>query len=466
MMGKLQVRQFWAIQEVEIELGQILLLIGEQASGKSTLAKLVYFFRSLHRELLEMLFNVQDLALFSDDSIDDISKEYWGRIRRKFYQFFGSTRHLPPFDIVYFYTDQPNSSIRLWLDDDKKLRIHSSFQKMLFSPRLHNLLVALSKNAPRKNLEEEANFRRIWADIENSVSHLFGIEKTSIDFKGHYFPAGRIAAVNYSDVFKLAFATLLGGELRLIRERNIEDEIINLSPSVDLYLMSEFLEHTERIKARFKNTGFTDLPTNGFTTEPAENQHLLELVQEHIRLILRGDYRHDQYGEKIFYSTDRYVDLNDASSGQQEVIRILQDLYLIFLEKAPTFRVIEEPEAHLYPMAQKYLLELLAIVVNYTNSQMIITTHSPYVLSVFNNLLYATRVAKLTPAAHDEIVATIPVSYWLNPDLFSAYALKDGNCHSIMDKKLGMIDQNFLDEISEEVGDEFDTLYKIRAGAF
>jgi ABC-type lipoprotein export system ATPase subunit len=465
MMSKLQVRQFWAVREVEIEFDQILLLIGEQASGKSTLAKLIYFFRSLHQELLEMLFNVQDLALSSDDPAGEISREYWGRIRRKFYQFFGSTRHLPPFDIVYSYTSQTNSSIRLWLDDDKKLRIHSGFQRTLFSPHLCKLLSELNKNAARKNLEEEANFRRIWTDIENFVSQFFGVEKVSMDFKGHYFPAGRVAAVNYSDVFKLAFASLLGGELRLLKERNTDDEIVNLSPSVDLYLMSEFLEHTERIKARFKNTGFTDLPTNGFATAHVENHHLLQLVQERIRLILKGDYRHDQRGEKIFYAKDRYVDLNDASSGQQEVIRILQDLYLVFLEKESTFRVIEEPEAHLYPMTQKYLLELLAIVMNYTNSQIIITTHSPYILSVLNNLLYATRVTKLNPNAYAEVAQTIPMACWLKADSFHAYALKDGYCHSIVDRETGLIDQNFLDEISEVLGEEFDTLYTMRVRA-
>lgn len=44
--------------------------------------------------------------------------------------------------------------------------------------------------------------------------------------------------------------------------------------------------------------------------------------------------------------------------------------------------------------------------------------------------------------------------------------LKDGHCHSIMNKELGLIGQNFLDEISEELGDEFDKLYGLHAKVY
>ena len=55
--------------------------------------------------------------------------------------------------------------------------------------------------------------------------------------------------------------------------------------------------------------------------------------------------------------------------------------------------------------------------------------------------------------------------YWLDPQSFNIYFLSEGTCQSVMDKRLGMIDQNLLDEISEVLGDEFDTLYTMRARA-
>lgn len=128
-------------------------------------------------------------------------------------------------------------------------------------------------------------------------------------------------------------------------------------------------------------------------------------------------------------------------------------------------RIIEEPEAHLYPMAQKHLIELFAIMLNNTDSQVIITTHSPYILSVFNNLLYANRVARINPQARDEIAQTIPEVAWLKSETFYAYALKDGKSLSIIDRETGLIDQNYLDEISEQLGDEFNKLYSLHTEA-
>ena len=57
---------------------------------------------------------------------------------------------------------------------------------------------------------------------------------------------------------------------------------------------------------------------------------------------------------------------------------------------------IEEPEAHLFPTAQKRIVQLLARTFNNTNSnfQIIVTTHSPYILSSFNNLIYENKTRK------------------------------------------------------------------------
>ena len=94
-----------------------------------------------------------------------------------------------------------------------------------------------------------------------------------------------------------------------------------------------------------------------------------------------------------FYNEREFVPLSMSSSGQQEVIRIIQDVIYILNEKQKASRIIEEPETHLFPKAQKLLIELLILVANKTNSQLIITTHSPYVQATFNNMLYYTKLS-------------------------------------------------------------------------
>ncbi len=46
-MQKIIIKNFRQIEYAEIEIKKITLLIGEQASGKSTIAKLIYFFQRL-----------------------------------------------------------------------------------------------------------------------------------------------------------------------------------------------------------------------------------------------------------------------------------------------------------------------------------------------------------------------------------------------------------------------------------
>ncbi|MFM6897688.1 MAG: AAA family ATPase, partial [Microcystis panniformis] len=50
-MQKIVIKNFGAIEYAEIEIKKVLVLIGEQASGKSTIAKLIYFFKSLKENL-------------------------------------------------------------------------------------------------------------------------------------------------------------------------------------------------------------------------------------------------------------------------------------------------------------------------------------------------------------------------------------------------------------------------------
>ena len=66
-------------------------------------------------------------------------------------------------------------------------------------------------------------------------------------------------------------------------------------------------------------------------------------------------------------------------------------LFYYLLEGKPSCIILEEPEAHLYPDSQKYMAEALATFAH-VGSQVIVTTHSPYILGEFNNLLYAAEI--------------------------------------------------------------------------
>ncbi|MDM3856880.1 MAG: AAA family ATPase [Aphanizomenon gracile PMC649.10] len=104
-MQKIIIENFGPIQYAEIEVKKILVLIGEQASGKSTIAKLIYFFKSLRDDLFSQiyqdthkdLFKKVPFLVFPEDQFE-IMTDIISTIRKKFYDFFGSTSYLPNFN--------------------------------------------------------------------------------------------------------------------------------------------------------------------------------------------------------------------------------------------------------------------------------------------------------------------------------------------------------------------------------
>ncbi len=445
-MQKIQVKQFKAIKEMEIEFDRALFLIGEQASGKSTISKLIYFFKFLRQEFIDLIY--ENLNFEQEDMVN----LFWKRIGNNFYNFFGSTRHLPNFEISYFYAE--NKHIKLSLKSDKTLQIHFSpnnFYQEIFFGDAKDIANSVQQFSEQKSAYDRRMFQTKTMVLDNYVNQLFEDKRVPL-----FIPAGRNITVNYPEQFKL-YGNL---ESDLIRQQSQEKQ------SADLYLMMRFLEQTERIKKRFESNDFEGLIADRSALGQVVDKELSQLLLNNIQKILKGKYGQDQYGEKLFIDNSNYVYFRNASSGQQEVIRILQDIFLILLDEESSFRVIEEPEAHLYPMAQKQLLELIAIVLNKTDTQFIITTHSPYILSIINNLLFATRVKSKNEQVSDKITAIIPELCWFNPKTTNGYFLKDGYCEPIFDESTGLIGQNYLDKISEDLGDDFEELYQIHAKAF
>ena len=96
MAQRIEINNFGPVKEAKIEIRPLLVLIGQQASGKSTIAKLIYFFQSISAEFFSRYYQ-------SDREYVDMTQDLIVPIREKFYDFFGSTFHLPDFFITYYY---------------------------------------------------------------------------------------------------------------------------------------------------------------------------------------------------------------------------------------------------------------------------------------------------------------------------------------------------------------------------
>jgi predicted ATP-binding protein involved in virulence len=127
---------------------------------------------------------------------------------------------------------------------------------------------------------------------------------------------------------------------------------------------------------------------------------------------------------------------------------------------------IEEPEAHLFPLAQKSIVELIASVFNYSTRckiQFIITTHSPYILTSFNNLIHAGSILNknLSSIKKSKLYKVVPKEQILKPGLVNAYSLDHEGCKNLFCKETGLITSNVIDSVSNNIAIQFDQLLNI-----
>jgi predicted ATPase len=469
-MQKIIINNFGSIKYAEIEVKKILVLIGEQASGKSTIAKLIYFFKTIQEDLFSQIYrDKQNQSL-------DINSDILPPIQQKFYNFFGPTNNLPDFEITFYYSFNENKFLKLSNDENKKMKISpiDTFINEKFTIlasdikfRLRQEYLNINKNRNIQPLIKEEEKIKYAQQLYDLLNDLFQNKQRDLLF----IVAGRSATVAYPSLFEKYFSQSI--EINLKQNISI-DNYERSSKTLDEILLEKFIEKFVRVKDIFKK--FRNF--EGLIESYSENniKEKLYQVKNKIDKILKGEYRIDDLGEKILFNkeTEEYIYLSNTSSGQQESIRILQDIFINILDDAKVLRIIEEPEAHLFPVAQKQLIELLALMINQNNdNQLIITTHSPYVLTVFNNLLFANRVVEKNPSTQSEVAQIIPQDSWLSAKDFSAYSLgnqsvsEDTNyCEPIFNQEKGTIQQNYLDTVSEILGGDFQALYSIHAKTF
>ena len=276
-------------------------------------------------------------------------------------------------------------------------------------------------------LQIDSEKRKFVSYIKEKYNSIFQEDRELI-----FIPAGRSLLATLSD------------QLQFINPRNLD------------FLMRTFLDKINIVRPIFNKSLSDIIKERRLLTQYEIDYNKTKLADEIISKILRGKYQYDKDGEKIFYETNKYVKLNFSSSGQQESLWILLLLFIIILEKQNVFIVIEEPEAHLFPEAQKEISNLIALMSNVENSQVIITTHSPYILASLNNLILANKVG----SENINVEKRINKNLWINRDKVYAALVTKGQVKDIIDNELNIIQQENIDSVSGTINDEFDFLFQ------
>ena len=427
MNHKILIRNFGPIKDAEIHLNNnFQILIGSQASGKSTLCKIVYFCQKIRDYTLEFLMNSEQ---FTKNHKNEYFNNYLKYMTKQFIGCFGTTKHMQKFRITYLFDEKKieiclnkDGYVLFSFNDILKMEIYSLIEEAsdMFLNRLNNEVASIMDNITAIGV-----MKRHLTEV------LFSIFKNEAEII--YIPAGRSLLATMSE------------------------QLHDISVSEMDLTMQEFVKLIRATKSQF-GTKIPEMVQNYTKTVKGQiNNSAVTHAYELIKKILKADYVNDSDGEKIYFDEHHWVKLMYGSSGQQEALWILMLTLIIILENRRAFVVIEEPEAHLFPIAQKDMISLIALMVNATDSRVIITTHSPYILTSSNILLYSEKVEN---NYRGEEKPVIPRSIRLSYHKFAAYKVENAadSLTSLMDENSHMISTDYIDKVSEITNNELEHL--------
>lgn len=195
---------------------------------------------------------------------------------------------------------------------------------------------------------------------------------------------------------------------------------------------------------------------------------ILSLVPES-ESVLKGKRYEDN--EELLTKFSRFI-LTEDNRSDHEISYNYLKRYADKLSK-PHFTqlIIEEPELNLFPETQVELLyAILRLLQNDRPDNLVITTHSPYMLYALNNCLLANCVRGKMPKTKFEKVRCSNIV--LTPKEVSVYELENGEFRSIeqnintkiltIQDNSGLIRQNFFDNVMKGIMDDFNSLLRYR----
>lgn len=415
MQQKLKIRNLGPIKKCEIHVDDFNILTGPQASGKSTIARAIYFFRTLKEDIFEQITHRPS----EEEYENNIDRAVEKRLRSKFLRIFGSTWSMEK-DMCMQYQYAPHVKIRAFLELDHNCS-YRNFVKFELDDKIYEFLHSYEATEYIWDQEEARQ------KLRQEITDLFKDEYETV-----YIPAGRSLITVLTD--------------RLAGIMDTDDRTLD-------YCMRSYIRLTLNKRVEFKDGTSGLLDEKIHTTQIKVDRKKLDILQNIMDRVLQGRYSYQMGEERLNLKGHRYVKINYASSGQQEVVWVFNLLFYYLLERKPVFLIIEEPEAHLYPDAQKAITEALGIF-GHERNQVMMTTHSPYILGELNNLLFANTIP-------NELRDKLPMSEF---ELLPACATKVGHViNGYVNDGInnGFIHNELIDGASDEINEEMQMLMEL-----
>lgn len=415
-MARIIIKNVGPVKEVDIELNKVNVFMGPQGSGKSTIAKIVSHCSWFEKNII--LKNMSEKSFYKDLlTFHNLEDTYFNES--------SVIRYESDCFTLDFAGKDKSPVIQVLLGEGRKFKN----RKIEYIPAERNFVSAIpglgKYNETNNNI---LNFLYDWfqakQDLDESSS--FEMPLTSLDASFYY--------TRENDTDHICLKN--GKEITL---QHSSSGFQSLTP---LLVVFNYMLNTIYTKERTK-TPFEVV--NGLERIKGLDKEDVERLLKLVAAVQESEKNPVLIGNSGAYTL--YERINN-------VLGIYSDYYYSSI-------IIEEPEQNSFPLTQRDLVYYLLKSLNSTERehQLLLTTHSPYILYALNNCMLSYLVKdELTEAEKEKLLS---YSSRIDPVQVSAWEInKKGQLTDIKNSRLGTIGEHYFNSIMNEVMDEYYIMLK------
>lgn len=387
------------------EVNRCSVFIGEQGTGKSTIAKVISTLLWLEKDIIQKRRNFSQLK--TEDFIKLCKNQ-------KINEYFNEESFICYKSDIFDFEYKISQFTITQKNDLSKY----NGKKIMYIPSERNLISVL------EDVDEISGLPyTLQSTYEEFIkaSRKLGDKKKKLPLNGFEYSynksinTGFIEDINNNSVVKLS------------------ESSSGLQSFAPLFLISDYLSKSVTEDFFDKITSFSS----------KEKEYAKELIKSHFSDIFNDKAEH------VLEKFERAISVRLASDFTESDKTILM-AQLSSILNICFANIVEEPEQNLYPSSQIEVTKFLISCLNENvRNSLLITTHSPFVLSTLNNLLYASKINS----------KQVENQYKIDANFCSAFLVQNGKIIDIFDKENKIIDTTVIDDCATLLNQQFDDLY-------
>ncbi|GAO30448.1 AAA family ATPase [Geofilum rubicundum] len=411
-MRKIKIKNFGPIRDGRLEnngwidIKRVTVFIGNQGSGKSTIAKLVSIFTWIEKVLNRGDYKTTDFTKYNR-----FRRTYcaYHRIENYFFDLDDKDQSEIEFKGTTYHFKYRKGSLTIKRIETKVLY---HLPQIMYVPAERNF-IANVKTPKALKLTSDSLVEFV-TEYDNAKNELKGAMKLPL--------VGNL----YVEYQKLNDIVYIKGDDYKIQLKEASSGIQSIVP---MYLVSWFLSNSVK-----------------WQSETTQN-----MSSEEMNRFRKGV-------EEIW--------ANDSLTEEQRraALSVLSSRF----KKTAFINIVEEPEQNLFPSSQRDMIHsLLSFNNKNLANQLIITTHSPYLINYITLAIKAGILAtKASNQQKEKISEIVPSESAINPDDIVIYELneKTGTISKLTDYNGIPSDNNYLNRLLGETNTLFDALLDIEEG--